>query len=85
MLLNSVMFNWRHPRRYLPENNKIYLSEDGVTEVEGEGCQDVRAVWRSFLDPFDLWGLVNGKRKGRENGMGKFSEQAPGEGGVGGK
>lgn len=55
MIINSVLFNVRHPRRYLPESNKIYLAEDGVTEVEGPGFQDGRPFWQTLLDPFGLW------------------------------
>ncbi|KAF5574718.1 Rtm1p [Fusarium pseudocircinatum] len=61
MLCNLVMFNVRHPRRYLPKNNKIYLSPDGVTEIEGPGYKDPRKFWQTFIDPFDIQGLVTGR------------------------
>ncbi|KAF5699817.1 Rtm1p [Fusarium mundagurra] len=64
MLCNLVMFNVRHPRRYLPKNNKIYLSPDGVTEVEGPGYKDPRKLWQTLIDPFDIQGWVTGR--GRE-------------------
>ncbi|KAF4468994.1 Rtm1p [Fusarium albosuccineum] len=64
MLINTVMFNMRHPRRYLPKNNKIYLSPDGVTEVEGPGFKDPRPFWQTLVDPFDVHGLITGR--GRE-------------------
>ncbi|KAK2938938.1 RTA-like protein [Fusarium oxysporum f. sp. vasinfectum] len=64
MLCNLVMFNIRHPRRYLPKNNKIYLSTDGVTEIEGPGYKDPRKLWQTLIDPFDIQGLVTGR--GRE-------------------
>ncbi|KAG7434110.1 Lipid-translocating exporter-like protein RTA1 [Fusarium oxysporum f. sp. raphani] len=64
MLCNLVMFNIRHPRRYLPKNNKIYLSTDGVTEIEGPGYKDPRNLWQTLIDPFDIQGLVTGR--GRE-------------------
>ncbi|KAM0416981.1 hypothetical protein ACHAPT_013005 [Fusarium lateritium] len=64
MLINTVMFNVRHPRRYLPENNKIYLAPDGVTEVEGPGFKDPRPFWQTLIDPFDIHGLLTGR--GRE-------------------
>ncbi|KAK2677635.1 RTA-like protein [Fusarium oxysporum f. sp. vasinfectum] len=64
MLCNLVMFNIRHPRRYLPKNNKIYLSTDGVTEIEGPGYKDPRKLWQTLMDPFDIQGLVTGR--GRE-------------------
>ncbi|KAF4453754.1 hypothetical protein F53441_3647 [Fusarium austroafricanum] len=64
MLTNIAMFNVRHPRRYLPNNNKIYLAPDGVTEIEGPGYRDPRKLWQTLLDPFDIQGLVTGR--GRE-------------------
>ena len=42
MLANSVLLNVRHPARFLPRSNKVYLAEDGVTEVEGPGYEDKR-------------------------------------------
>jgi hypothetical protein len=35
MLSNSVLWNVWSPGRYLPRNNRIYLAQDGVTEVQG--------------------------------------------------
>ncbi|KAF4983828.1 hypothetical protein FZEAL_865 [Fusarium zealandicum] len=64
MLINAVMFNVCHPRRYLPKNNKIYLSPNGVTEVEGPGFKDPRAFLQTLVDPFDVHGLITGR--GRE-------------------
>lgn len=40
--------------RFLPRNIKVYLAQDGVTEVEGPGYVDKRPLWVTFLDPFDL-------------------------------
>lgn len=61
MLINLGMFNVRHPRRYLPRNNKIYLSPDGITEIEGPGYEDPRKLWQTLVDPFDVRGLINGR------------------------
>jgi len=66
MLCNNVLFNVHHPRRYLPENHKIYLSQDGVTEVEGPGFADQRPLWRTLVDPFDIVGLFKGKSNAEE-------------------
>lgn len=60
MLINSYLFNFRHPRRYLPRSNKTYLAQDGVTEVEGPGFKDPRPFWQTLVDPFDLVGLFKG-------------------------
>lgn len=64
MLCNNVMFNIRHPRRYLPQDNKIYLSPDGVTEIEGSGYADSRPFWRTLFDPFDLVGMAKRRKDG---------------------
>ncbi|KFA79128.1 hypothetical protein S40288_05719 [Stachybotrys chartarum IBT 40288] len=63
MLINNVMWNIRHPRRYLPESNKIYLAQDGMTEVEGGGYKDGRPFWLTLVDPFDIASMMR-KRNG---------------------
>jgi hypothetical protein len=65
MMINTWLINARHPMRYLPRNNKIYLSEDGVTEIEGEGYQDRRNFFVTLIDPFDLWGAYRGRNMER--------------------
>ncbi|KAH7322986.1 hypothetical protein B0I35DRAFT_476877 [Stachybotrys elegans] len=60
MLINSVVWNFRHPRRYLPESYKMYLARDGITEVEGSGYKDPRPFWQTVVDPFDIRGLLAG-------------------------
>ena len=61
MLINSVMLNVFHPMAYLPHSWKIYLSNDGITELEGDCVMDKRPFWVTFLDPFDLVGLIKGR------------------------
>lgn len=61
MLVNCVLLNVRHPRRWLPESNKTYLAQDGVTELEGPGWIDTRPLIMTVLDPFDLAGTIKGK------------------------
>ncbi|KAH0562206.1 hypothetical protein GP486_003095 [Trichoglossum hirsutum] len=63
MLLNSVLMNTFHPSRFLPRNNKIYLSEDGVTEIEGPGYDDKRPFLVTLFDPFDIAGLITRRDK----------------------
>ncbi|KAM7196311.1 hypothetical protein V8F33_006220 [Rhypophila sp. PSN 637] len=63
MLVNQVMMNVRHPRKYLPKSTKTYLAKDGVTEVRGPGHKDTRPFLQTLFDPFDLIGLVQGKDK----------------------
>ncbi|WDK18737.1 RTA1 domain-containing protein [Colletotrichum graminicola] len=40
MLANVVMFNARHPRRYLPEKYTVYLAWEWGTEVDGPGWKE---------------------------------------------
>lgn len=61
MMINSFMLNARHPMRYLPRNNKIYLAQDCVTEIEGPGYEDKRPFIVTLLDPFDLVGMMKGR------------------------
>ncbi len=63
MITNSVMLNFRHPASFLPSSNKIYLAEDGVTEIEGPGFEDPRNFLVTIVDPFDLIGLIKGRDK----------------------
>ena len=63
MLTNSVLLNARHPAKYLPRSNKVYLAEDGVTEIEGPGYEDRRFFLLTIFDPFDLIGLIKGRDK----------------------
>ncbi|TKA77324.1 hypothetical protein B0A49_02118 [Cryomyces minteri] len=75
MLSNTFLLNARHPAMCLPQNTKMYLSDDGVSEVEGPGYEDKRPFWVTFVDPFDLVGLVKG-RDGKE----KYWERRDGGG-----
>lgn len=52
LLINTWMWNLRHPRRYLPENYNVYLAQDGVTEIEGPGWKDNRPFVMTLIDPF---------------------------------
>lgn len=83
MLVNQVLMNVRHPRRYLPKSTKTYLSaRDGKTEVTGPGYKDSRPFLVTLFDPFDLVGLIKGRDKdakfweveeddGKDDGNGK--------------
>lgn len=60
---NTLLLNFRHPAMYLPRSNKIYLAEDGVTEIMGPGFEDKRNFLLTIFDPFDLVGLFKGRDK----------------------
>jgi len=65
MISNSFLLNARHPMRFLPRDNNIYLAEDGVTEIHGAGYQDERNFLVTIFDPFDLWGVMKGRNMQR--------------------
>ncbi|KAJ5046381.1 uncharacterized protein L3040_003625 [Drepanopeziza brunnea f. sp. 'multigermtubi'] len=61
MIINSFLLNFRHPMRFIPRDNTIYLAQDGVTEIQGPGYLDKRPFLVTFLDPFDFAGMVKGR------------------------
>lgn len=61
MVINSFLLNARHPMRFLPRDNKIYLAEDGVTEIQGPGYEDKRNFLVTIFDPFDFAGMIKGR------------------------
>jgi hypothetical protein len=56
MLANSVMLNVMHPGRLLPQDSRVYLAPDGLTELNGPGWRDPRRWWWQVVDPFDFGG-----------------------------
>lgn len=86
MLANAYLWNFRHPRKYLPKSTKTYLARDGVTETIGPGYKDTRSFWKTLVDPFDLAGLIRGRdretRFWEEEGVveaGGKADKTPGE------
>lgn len=63
MYANTTMLNIFHPMECLPKSNKIYLAQDGVSEIEGPGFKDPRPWIVTFVDPFDLIALFCKKGK----------------------
>jgi hypothetical protein len=63
MYTNTTLLNVFHPMQLLPRSNKIYLAEDGVTEIEGPGYEDPRPFIQTFFDPFDIYGLIVNRGK----------------------
>jgi hypothetical protein len=66
MLANSFLFNLRNPMCFLPKDFKVYLAEDGVTDIEGPGYLDLRFFLIAMVDPFDLIGLAMGRHLKRD-------------------
>ncbi|KAE8407464.1 hypothetical protein BDV37DRAFT_269240 [Aspergillus pseudonomiae] len=62
MLVNTLMWNWRHPRRFLPARSNIYLAQDGETELKGPGWKDHRPFLVTLCDPFG-WFDSNQKKE----------------------
>lgn len=60
MLLNTVLWNYRHPRRYLPQDYHTYLAQDGKTELQGPGWKDDMPWWMTFIDPCGLTAAIAG-------------------------
>lgn len=58
MYSNTTLLNVFHPMKVLPSSNKVYLGQDGVTEIEGPGYKDPRPKLLTFVDPFDIYGLI---------------------------
>lgn len=79
MVSNTYLLNFRHPMRFLPRNNRIYLAEDGVTEVEGPGYEDRRFWLLTVLDPFDIGGMIQGKNMQRKFWEGQSTNTCSGE------
>lgn len=81
MLLNTALLNVIHPMATLPLSWRIYLANDGVTELEGDCVVDKRPLWVTLLDPFDLVGLIKGRdRDDVRNNLMPKGEVSPGAG-----
>jgi hypothetical protein len=74
MFINTAMLNTFHPARYLPRSNKVFLCQDGNTEVEGPGWDSKRPFIATLFDPFDIVGLVS-----RQDKKNRFWELPPAE------
>ena len=64
MLVNVLMWNARHPRRYLPQSYKRYLAQDGETELDGPGWADKRNLVMTVIDPFGIVAMCEKDRRG---------------------
>jgi hypothetical protein len=63
MFVNTALLNLFHPGKRLPRSNSVFLARDGITERRGPGWADDRPWIVTVFDPFDMWGLINGKDK----------------------
>lgn len=66
MLINTVLWNIRHPRLFLPENYHIYLAQDGKTELQGPGWKDEMPWFMTFIDPCGLTAALTGGGRKKE-------------------
>ena len=73
MFVNTFLLNASHPAKYLPRSNKVFLAEDGKTEIEGPGYHDKRFWLITLFDPFDIVGLIRNRIMGK--GSLKYWEQ----------
>jgi hypothetical protein len=63
MLTNSLLWNVRHPRHYLPEDYHVYLAQDGTSEILGPGWESDQNFLMSLLDPFGWFFKKRQKQK----------------------
>lgn len=66
MLINTVLWNYRHPRRYLPQDYHVYLAQDGRTELVGPGWKDEMPWFMTFIDPCGLTAALSGGSRKNE-------------------
>jgi hypothetical protein len=69
MLAYTYLWNFRHPRHYLPQNHRVYLCKDGKTEKVGPGWIDDRGFVVTAVDPFGWF------RKGKTEKQKPFWEE----------
>jgi hypothetical protein len=62
MLLNSALWNVWNPCRFLPQNRRIYLGKDGITQLEREENEDDRTLLAKVGSMF-TFGLLFRKKK----------------------
>lgn len=65
MLINTVVWNISHPRRYLPEDQHIYLAQDGKTELLGPGWMDDQSWIMTWIDPCGFTAVLTKRMTGK--------------------
>ncbi|KAK4031485.1 hypothetical protein C8A01DRAFT_51446 [Parachaetomium inaequale] len=63
VLLAVVVWNVVHPGRFLPEDPRRYLAQDGVTVLTGPEWKDSRSLTETFFDPFAMLTTRGGHQK----------------------
>lgn len=66
MVLYTWWINAIYPGALLPRDRNVYLDPDGLTERRGPGWIDKRSRFETFVDPFDLVGVM-GRQQHYEN------------------
>lgn len=75
MLVNSVLWNIRHPGPYLPQDHHIYLAQDG-TEVKGElSASDRRPFLLNMLNTLFCGMLFRDKKAAAQSQSHELSEE----------
>jgi len=54
MLVNMAAWNIWHPRQFLPRDKRVYLAQDGQTEVQGPGWKDEHFWDITCFDPLGI-------------------------------
>lgn len=65
MVLYTYWLNIIHPGRFLPQGTKVYLDFNG-TERVGPGWIDNRSTWKTFVDLFDISGMMKGRSEDQQ-------------------
>ncbi len=63
VLVAVAAWNIMHPGRLLPEDDRRYLAQDGVTVLKGPGWKDSRSLTQTFFDPFAMLTTRGGHQK----------------------
>ena len=63
VLVAVAAWNFVHPGRLLPEDDRRYLAQDGMTVLKGPGWKDSRSLTETFFDPFAMLTTRGGHQK----------------------
>lgn len=77
MVLYTYWLNIIHPGRLLPRQRQVFRDIDGYTERFGPGWIDRRSTYQTFLDPYDLVGILRSQPSHEKFWEGSASDQWP--------